>query len=504
MRCFRLRLASSLVGFFAAGSAWAANPGPLETPLPDPESIYGGMPVAACAWPQTIDLEGACSGTLVHPQVVVYAQHCGSNYSKVWMGENINQPRRTLKPEFCKTKPGGGPGTGQDFAFCKLSEPVLDVPLVPILMGCETEILKPGQEVTIVGFGDADNNQPYGVKRSVTTTITGFQGQEINIGGGGKDSCQGDSGGPVFVQLANGDWRVFGITSYGGACGTGGVYSMMHNGVAWIEEETGIDITPCHDADGTWHPGFGCKGFPVDPVTGGGNWNMGCSGGAVSDFSASCGAPFDPKPDMDPPVVTILQPTDGMEFMGDGGAAVTVTVDAQDGDGWGVKEVRLTINGKDFNGNIDSFMPYEYPLMFPSGGFCIGAFATDLADNVGEATPVCIGINGPPPPPPEPETTTGGDSETEGLGTTGGDADSATGTGGAPTEGGGSESSGGSNDSEGNLDSSDSASASATAGATGGDKDDSGCGCRSGHAPKDSLLALAGLGLLGLARRRRG
>ena len=500
---FSVGLASSLVGFSVGGTAWAAGPEDLQMSTPDAVGIYGGTTVAECGWPSTVDMQGACSGTLVHPQVVIFAAHCGSNYSQIWMGENIEAPKRTLKPEFCKTFPGGGPGSGKDFAFCKLTEPVLDVPLVPILMGCETDVLKPGQEVTIVGFGDADNG-PYGIKREVTTTITGFQngGGEINIGGGGKDSCQGDSGGPVFVKIPSGEWRVFGITSYGGACGTGGVYSMMHNGIEWIETEAGIDVTPCHDAQGNWQPGFGCKGFPVDPGVGGGEWAMGCGGGAVTDFSASCGEPFNPEPDMTPPIATILAPMDGQEFMGEGNVPVTVNVQATDV-GWGIKDVRLTINGADFKGNVDSFMPYDFPLNFPTGGFCIGAVATDLAGNTGEATPVCIGINGPPPPPPEPETTTDGEGGSEGGSETGGELESegsGDGSGGAPTEGGEPGTSGGSS---GGLDSGLDTGVSASAGLTDGDEDDSGCGCRSGQEPGDGLLGLAGLGLLGLAGQRR-
>ncbi len=490
MRCFSLRLGSSLVGFFAFGLAHA-EPGSYSEQPEDPAAIYGGTAVAACGWPSTVNIEGSCTGTLVHPQVVIYAQHCGTGYQNIWMGENIDNPARTLKPEFCKTFPGGGPGTGQDFAFCKLKEPVFDVPLVPILMGCETEILKPGQEVTIVGFGNADNG-PYGIKRAVTTTITGFSGQEINIGGNGKDSCQGDSGGPVFVELPGIGWRVFGITSYGGACGSGGTYSMMHNGVDWIEQETQIDITPCYAADGTWTPTFGCKGFPVDPITGtGGTWAQGCAGGEVEGFSSVCGAAFDPAPDMDAPTISITNPTEGQLFMGDGSVKVQVQIDAQDV-GWGIKEVHLLINGKEFPGNVDLFPPYEYPLTFPTGGYVIGARAIDLADNMAEAIPVNIGVNAPAPvpepePEPEPAPTTGEDS----VGGTGGGTGTGTGGGEDGNESGG-QTSGGPAGSDADTD----------GGTVGVDDKDSGCGCRQ-STPDAGLLLLAGLGLFG-RRRRRG
>ncbi len=468
------------MGLFAA-PAHAGGPEGVTLLPPDPQAIYGGTDVATCGWPTTVSIEGSCTGTLVHPQVVIYAGHCGTGYNSIWLGENINQPMRTLKPEFCRTYGGGQSGT--DFAFCKLSEPVEDVPIVPILMGCETEILQPGQPVTIVGFGNADTG-PYGVKREVTTTINGIQNNEASIGGNGKDSCQGDSGGPVYVQLSDGSWRVFGITSYGGECGSGGYYSMMHNGMAWFEQESGIDLTPCHNSDGTWAPGFDCHDFPTAPAVGGGSWPEGCGGGPVSGYSATCGAPFDMTPDVTPPTVTIVAPTQGQEFMGDGKAQVTVTIEAQDV-GWGMKEVALLIDGKAIPGGIDGFAPYEFKLVFPTGGYCLGATGTDQAGNVGEATPVRIGVNqaAPIPDPPEPASTgdTGEGSGESGVEPTTGASGSGDETGGDPTLPGG-ESSG-----------------ETSAGAD----EDSGCGCRSGHVPGDSMLALAGLGLLGLARRRR-
>ncbi len=276
--------------------------------LPDPEDapqsrIYGGAPVGSCGWPTTVELGGACTGTLVHPEVVIYAAHCGTDYDSVRLGESIDGgPGRWIPTSFCKTYPGGGPGKGNDFAVCKLAQAVTDVPIVPIAMGCETAEIAPGKAVTMVGFGEADNG-PYGVKRWVASSISSISAQhEVFTGGGGKDTCQGDSGGPVFMQIADGSWRVFGITSYGGACGGGGYYSQMHRGMSWFESTTGVDLTPCTDAAGNWDPTAACGSFPMSPGAGYGTWASGCSGGPLSGASASCGEAFgggggvDPEP----------------------------------------------------------------------------------------------------------------------------------------------------------------------------------------------------------------
>src|SRR5688572_27429935 len=54
-----------------------------------PESpIYGGTNVPSCGWPSAVELGGSCSGTLVHPELVIYAAHCGASYSWVRLGES--------------------------------------------------------------------------------------------------------------------------------------------------------------------------------------------------------------------------------------------------------------------------------------------------------------------------------------------------------------------------------------------------------------------------------
>jgi hypothetical protein len=157
-------------------------------------------------------------------------------------------------------------------------------------MGCETQVLGSGASVVAVGFGEANDGLGWGPKREVTMTFHGVSGGEAHIGGNGKDTCYGDSGGPVYVQLADGSWRVFGITSYGEYCGAGGYYSMMHTAIDWLEQSSGLDLTPCHQ-QGQWAPTQSCGHFPMDPDLGGGSWSSGCATGNVSPMSATCGAP---------------------------------------------------------------------------------------------------------------------------------------------------------------------------------------------------------------------
>jgi hypothetical protein len=108
-------------------------------------------------------------------------------------------------------------------------------------------------------------------------------------------SCYGDSGGPSYIQLDDGSWRVFGAVSGSAVddpnCGNLGIWTLIHVYAQWIENTSGYDVTPCHDADGTWNPSNACTEFPVSPGAGEGAWGNGCRG-QLSDAAETCGPPL--------------------------------------------------------------------------------------------------------------------------------------------------------------------------------------------------------------------
>jgi MYXO-CTERM domain-containing protein len=303
------------IATLAAGVAMGSCSAPGENENVDavPSSIVGGQPTPACAFPTTVAYfadSARCTATLVHPRMITVAAHCmeGPTPVEITFGDSTTFPSasaRRVRIESCTEK--GGQAANEDFAYCILADPVNDVPIVPILYGCETEIMRPGATVVLVGYGyiGANTPSPNGEKRAVSLKVDAVNQKTIVMGDATHGACFGDSGGPAYVRLPDGSWRVFGVTSgsngAGAVCGALSEYAYTPYYVSWIEQTSGIDITPCYDANGAWNPDSRCAGFPMNPDSSEGTWATMCSDSVVrSGPSSVCGVAIDagvPAPD---------------------------------------------------------------------------------------------------------------------------------------------------------------------------------------------------------------
>ncbi|MFO0635503.1 MAG: Ig-like domain-containing protein [Nannocystaceae bacterium] len=78
-----------------------------------------------------------------------------------------------------------------------------------------------------------------------------------------------------------------------------------------------------------------------------------------------------------------------------GRASVVVDITADDGDGSGVQQVTLALDGSELQ--PDANAPYQYAINPEPGVYSLTAIATDYAGNVAQSEPVEIGIDERPP-----------------------------------------------------------------------------------------------------------
>jgi secreted trypsin-like serine protease len=223
--------------------------------------IWGGTKTAKGQWMNTVAMvDGSgmyCTGTAISPEVVVTAAHCIKGYSASRLSVYVGEGRQGggVKGQYKVVKALHSPrydNNGSDVAFAVLDRPIQEIPSsqqIPVMVDHDeiAQVLAQGKRAHLVGFGFTSKGflgfgGKFGEKFEVNVSVGKITGNEVFLGGGGKDSCQGDSGGPAFGQLSNGEWRVFGVVSRGGACGTGGIYGLMHDHICWIQEESGKDL----------------------------------------------------------------------------------------------------------------------------------------------------------------------------------------------------------------------------------------------------------------------
>lgn len=249
-------------GFSLAAGLWlaAASVSDVTTKPPGVEIVGGAQTVDGEFDPVVAILahQGLCTGTVVSETIVLTAGHClaGLDFGQeVWVfwGPELSQNRRVravrwgVHPEFCSDCKEDI----FDYGFVEIEAEFTGIEFMrPIATQVEwDETMRAGAEVILVGYGeDPDNGSVdagLGIKRQVATEISKFSDGELEFfaGGDDRDSCQGDSGGPAFVRVADGTFRLAGITSRGSdPCGDGGYYGTPYPALCWLADETGVDL----------------------------------------------------------------------------------------------------------------------------------------------------------------------------------------------------------------------------------------------------------------------
>jgi len=225
-------------------------------------SIVNGRPAPQCGWPWQVHL-GGCGGTLIAPDWVLSAAHCGSprtayaglhNYSNTWEGQQRTVTQTIFHPQYRSPKQ-----FSNDLALLKLDRPfdLNECVNTACLPAAEAPV---GKTCWITGWGNMRNggSRPQILQEASTeihaqSTCSSSMGSNMvsddmvcvlgTFNGQQTSACNGDSGGPLVCE-EGGQWFVQGATSWGRGCSGYSIYNRAAYNQAWITQTTGVRPPP--------------------------------------------------------------------------------------------------------------------------------------------------------------------------------------------------------------------------------------------------------------------
>jgi secreted trypsin-like serine protease len=221
----------------AMGGATAANAaGPGGT-----QPIIGGHN-ATETYPWMVALSNGCGGSLVAPQWIITANHCGAASSGRAGSNNKNSGGETVQIDRRITR------SGTDLTMMHLSRPAQGT---PVKMAQSNPAAN--TPVRLLGFGCMSwpSCQTASYLQEIDLTILpssscaagGGTANDVCVSGDrGHSACHGDSGGPAVVG-SRGDWTLVGEThgpgDNRGECATSTLYTGIAPYLSWINQQIG-------------------------------------------------------------------------------------------------------------------------------------------------------------------------------------------------------------------------------------------------------------------------